>query len=182
MTDKPSSFFSAPRRTVLFALAAVPLVPYFRAQAAAGSVPVLAAMALDPFLQLSRVLTNRAALDPVTAGRALANLAAEDAGFAAQATALLAAITAEQFTDMRAFKAFIARHEAQRGTAMKIISAWYLGYTGTPSGNSDQDDARFVSYAGALMYQPTSDATVVPSYARGHTNYWAKPPATLATD
>lgn len=182
MTDKPSSFFSAPRRTVLFALAAVPLVPYFRAQAAAGSVPVSAAMALDPFLQLSRVLTNRAALDPITAGRALANLAAEDAGFAAQATALLAAITAEKFTDMRSFKAFIARHEAQRGTAMKIISAWYLGYTGTPSGNSDQDDARFVSYAGALMYQPTSDATVVPSYARGHTNYWAKPPATLATD
>jgi len=168
----------------MFALAAAPIVPYLRAYAVEAAAPPPAAGAIDlkQFLQLSQVLTNRPALDAVTGGRALANLTAEDQAFPAQAAALLRATAAENFTDMRAFKTFIARHEAMRPAAMKIISAWYLGYTGTPSGNSDQDDARFVSYAGALMYQPTSDATVVPSYSRGHTNYWAEPPATLATD
>lgn len=167
----------------MFALAAAPIVPYLRAYAVEVAPPA-AAVAFDikQFLQLSQVLTNRPALDAVTGGRALANLTAEDHGFPAQAGALLQAVIAEKFSDMRAFNTFIARQQALRPTALKIISAWYLGYTGSPSGNSFDDDARFVSYAGALMYQPTIDATVVPSYSRGHTNYWAQPPATLRTD
>lgn len=181
----------------MVALAAAPLVPYIHvniaqaaetkqggavASAPAASAPVFGNPDLKQFLLLSQVLTNRAALDPVTADRALKNLTAEDSGFPAQADALFKAITEAKFTDMRTFNTFIGRHPALRPAAMKIISAWYLGYTGTPSGNSDQDDARFVAFAGALMYQPTIDATVVPTYSRGHTNYWSQPPATLATD
>ena len=166
----------------MLALAAVPIVPYLRAYAVEVAAPAAGAFDLTRFLQLSQVLTNRPALDAVTGGRALANLTAGDKTFPAQASALLGAITTAKFSDMRSFNTFIAGHEALRPVAMKIISAWYLGYTGHPSGNSFDDDARFVSYAGALMYQPTLDATVVPSYSRGHTNYWAQPPATLATD
>lgn len=167
----------------MLALAAVPLLPCLRAHAvpAAPTAPA-AALDLNRFLHLSQVLTGRPTLDPIIGGRALAALSAEDRRFSAQAGALLQAMTAASFTDMRTFKAFIAGHEALRPVALKIISAWYLGYTGTPAGNSDQDDARFVSYAGALMYQPTIDATVVPTYSRGATDYWAAPPATLATD
>lgn len=182
MTTQPTPSFSASRRTIVLALAVAPIVPYLRAYAVEVAPPAAGTFDLKSFLQLSQVLTNRPTLDAVTGGRALANLSAEDKGFSAQASALFAAITAAKFTDMRAFNTFIAGHEALRPVAMKIISAWYLGYTGHPSGNSFDDNARFVSYAGALMYQPTIDATVVPSYSRGHTNYWAHPPATLATD
>lgn len=148
----------------------------FRPAFAAGEI------AAPDFLALSEFLTGHKGLDAGIADRALAALAAEDAAFPAEAAALKAAIAGDSFSDMRQFAGFAARHPDLQPVAMKIISAWYLGYTGTPSGNSTVDDARFVTYAGALMYQPTIDATVIPSYARGHTNYWAEPPASIARD
>jgi len=39
-----------------------------------------------------------------------------------------------------------------------------------------------VTFTGALAYEPTADATVIPTYSRGKTNYWVNPPATLAND
>lgn len=134
------------------------------------------------FQKLSGILTNRATLDPHISDRAFAALSAEDGAFAAKAQQLYSATLQAGLRDMRQYKGFIAGHADLDPTAKKIISAWYLGYTGTPEGESNVDDARFVSYAGALMYEPTKDATIVPTYARGHTNYWVDPPSTLATD
>lgn len=134
------------------------------------------------FLQLSQLLTAGKTLDPAISERALAALTAGDAGFATKAAALSQAIAAEGFSDMREWSAFSARHPEMADTGMKVISAWYLGYTGTPKEHSSVDDAQFVAYHDALMYQPTIDATVVPSYARGATNYWVNPPATIAND
>lgn len=151
--------------------------------AAGLPLPVLAqGIGEDAFLALSQKLTVRAALDPVIARRALAALSASDPLFAEQAATLGRVMEDENFTDMGRFAEFAARHPDLRPVALSIIKAWYVGYTGTPAAESTVDDARFVSYAGALMYEPTIDATVIPSYARGHTNYWAEPPATLATD
>ncbi len=134
------------------------------------------------FLDLSRILTGRSALDPAIAARALAALTAGDSSFPTQVARLREAIETEGLSDMRHFNSFTLRHPALAPTALTIISAWYLGYTGTPAMNSTQDDAHFVTYAGALMYQPTADATVIPSFSRGRTNYWAEPPATIAKD
>jgi len=134
------------------------------------------------FLALSQTLTGRSSLNPGIAARAWADLSTEDSDFPRKSKALAAAMRDANFSDMRKFSDFAAAHTDLQPTAMKIISAWYLGYTGTPSMNSTVDDARFVTYAGALMYQPTIDATVIPSYSRGHTNYWFYPPKTIATD
>jgi hypothetical protein len=68
-----------------------------------------------------------------------------------------------------------------RGTAMSIISACYLGRVGEIAPRADVGPV-FVSYVGALMWRPTLDATVLPTFARGGPGHWAKPPSTLATD
>ncbi|WP_312407301.1 sugar dehydrogenase complex small subunit [Rhizobium sp.] len=154
--------------------------------ASLGCLPTLAvaqeAMDQAGFQALSQRLTGRAVLDKVISDRAFAALTAEDVGFPAAAMRLTAALDQAGLVDMREFKQFAAANPALAPTAMKIISAWYLGYTGTPEGEANHDDARFVAFAGALMYEPTKDVTIVPTYARGHTNYWVDPPATLATD
>jgi hypothetical protein len=134
------------------------------------------------FLELSQKLTGRSSLDQEISGRALAALTAENPSFPAAAAELATAMKNAGLVDMRQFKTFAADHPDVAATAYKIISAWYLGHTGTPAAESTVDDARFVSYAGALMYEPTIDVTVIPTYARGRTNYWFEPPATLATD
>jgi len=140
----------------------------------------------DGFLALSRFLTGRPALDRGIAVRAFRLLRDGDAQFATQAAALWKAISDEKLGDMAAFTEFGNRHHDLRPTALRIVSAWYLGYTGTPSMNATPaighpvDDAHFVSYAGALMYEPTRDTTVIPSYSRGRTNYWAQPPRQMA--
>lgn len=144
--------------------------------------PSLAVSDSSDFLQLSQFLTGRTKLSPIIAARAYSALTAEDSGFAEKAKRLQAAIAQDNFTDMSQFAGFAARHPDLQPVAMKIISAWYLGYTGTPSMSILQDDARFVSYQDALMYDPTRDATVVPTFSRGHTNYWVNPPSSLATD
>ncbi|QHI95061.1 hypothetical protein GT348_00915 [Aristophania vespae] len=134
------------------------------------------------FLELSEFLTGRKNLNANIAARAYAALTAEDSSFAAKVARLDKTIRHENLHDMTEFSAFASRYPDLQPIAIKIISAWYLGYTGTPSMNILKDDARFVTYENALMYEPTIDATVIPSFSRGHTNYWGKPPSSLATD
>lgn len=141
-----------------------------------------APISAQAFLALSERLTMRQSLSPVIASRALECLSAEDPAFPAKAAELDVAAAEAGLTDMADFAAFAESHPDLQPVAMKIISAWYLGYTGKAEGESTVDTACFVTYAGALMYEPTIDATVIPSYSRGATNYWAEPPATIAND
>jgi hypothetical protein len=69
-----------------------------------------------------------------------------------------------------------------KALAVSIVSGWYLGYTGTPVGLAVKDDTQFITYSGALMFEPTRDVTVIPTYARAGTDYWAAAPASIATD
>lgn len=155
-----------------------------------GSVSLLpfqrnafAAAPASDFMRLSLLLTTRSALSSEQGQRLFDALSAGDPQFAAGLQALQQAIAADGFSDMAQFAAFAGRHEPQvKATAMAIISGWYLGYTGEPVSHSSNDPTRFVAFRDALMYQPTLDATVIPTYSRGQTNYWVKPPATIATD
>lgn len=135
------------------------------------------------FLALSERLTGRESLDAKIAGRAYNVLMEAGEDFPARQRQLSQAMEQASLTDMRKFKAFAeTQNQTVVDTAIAIISAWYLGYTGTPKGHSATDDTRFVTYTGALMFEPTIDATVIPTYSRGRTNYWKNPPETLATD
>ncbi|GBR68502.1 sugar dehydrogenase complex small subunit [Gluconobacter kanchanaburiensis] len=140
------------------------------------------------FLALSQILTVRDKLNPEIAARISAALSAKDANFTSLAERLFTTIKADNFSDMRKFNDFADAYPDLKPTAMTIISAWYLGYIGTPSMsatpavNHPVDDAQFVSYAEALMYEPTIDTTVIPTYSRGHTNYWIDAPKNVAAD
>ena len=41
-----------------------------------------------------------------------------------------------------------------KDTTQKIVSAWYLGYTGTPVSLRATDGTRLVTFTGALAYAP----------------------------
>ncbi|MDF7673375.1 sugar dehydrogenase complex small subunit [Acetobacteraceae bacterium ESL0709] len=174
--DVPPSTEKLTRRVILQSSAALAALLVFSPSLLAASSES------SEFLQISQFLTCRPNLNPTIAARAYAALAAEDSGFAEKLRHLHDAIQQDNFTDMSQFGDFVTRHPDLQPIAMKIISAWYLGYTGTPSMNILQDDTQFISYEHALMYEPTHDATVIPSFSRGRTNYWVNPPSSLATD
>jgi len=137
----------------------------------------------DTLLHLSQLLTGRPVLNSLQAARINDALTASDPAFPQRLAQLSRAVADDGFDDMRQFAAFCDRHEpVVKATAMAILSAWYLGYTGTPSASSTEDDARFIAFRYALMYAPTLDATVIPTFARGRTDYWDQPPATIASD
>lgn len=139
--------------------------------------------AIKDFLALSERLTGRPALNARIAGRAWQVLLDGDADFADRQRQLAQAMDDAELTDMRHFKAFAeSLPEALTQTAIAIISAWYLGFTGQAQGHSATDNTRFITYTGALMFEPTIDATVIPTYSRGHSDYWIDPPASIATD
>jgi hypothetical protein len=134
------------------------------------------------FATISRFMTGSAIDDTGAIGRAWSQLVALDAGFAAAVAAFDDAIRSSGLRDMAAFLASpLARNDALLATARTITATWYLGGTGTANPVQSKDTTGFVTYAGALMYRPTIDATVIPSYARRGTNYWIDPPAGTPT-
>jgi hypothetical protein len=134
------------------------------------------------FVEMSRFVTGSAIDDTGAIGRAWSQLVALDSGFAAAVTALSNAVHGGGLRDMAAFLASpLGRNDALVATARTITATWYLGGTGVADPVQAKDTSGFVTYAGALMYRPTIDATVIPSYARRGTNYWIDPPAGTPT-
>ena len=135
------------------------------------------------FYQLSLLLTGRSQLSQLLTQRALHCLTEEDAAFPEKQRALYQAITEAGITHADQLNGHAVMSSPQTGdTARKIISAWYLGYTGTPIPLRAVDNTRFVTYTDAMMFTPTLDATVIPTYSRGRTNYWVEPPSTIKND
>lgn len=136
------------------------------------------------FEQLSLFLTERQGLDPELSLRILAQCSTAEPNFPEQIRSLWHSVQQQGFASVSQFSASPLYQDAKPTQALvqKIVSAWYLGYTGTPVGLRAVDDTRLVSFTGALAYSPTLDATVIPTYSRGQTNYWSQPPNTLATD
>ncbi|WP_069384989.1 sugar dehydrogenase complex small subunit [Halomonas caseinilytica] len=138
---------------------------------------------ISDFLELSERLTGKPQLQARIAGRAYQGLLNLEPQFPARMRQLIEAMDRAGLDDMSRFRDFAADQPRELvDTAISIIRAWYLGFTGTVQGHSATDNTHFVTYTGALMYRPTLDATVIPTYSRGRTNYWRNPPVTLAGD
>ncbi|WP_369787895.1 sugar dehydrogenase complex small subunit [Rouxiella sp. WC2420] len=147
------------------------------------AVPPSQSSDTSAFYQLSLMLTGRKQLSQVITQRALHCLSEEDSQFPTQMQQLSRAITAAGITQTDELNGHQIMLDAATGaTARKIVSAWYLGFTGTPVSLRAVDNTRFVTYTDAMMYTPTLDATVIPTFSRGHTNYWTQPPATIKND
>ncbi|MBS0875824.1 MULTISPECIES: sugar dehydrogenase complex small subunit [unclassified Tatumella] len=135
------------------------------------------------FYKLSLLLTGRTQLSQLLSQRALTCLTKEDSDFPVKLTRLIQVMNAANITRADQLNGHRIMSVTETGdTVKKIISAWYLGFTGTPLPLRATDNTRFVTYTDAMMYAPTSDATVIPTYSRGQTNYWVRPPVTILTD
>lgn len=131
------------------------------------------------FLAISRLLTGHANINPALAGPAWDALCRREQAFEARFTALSGAVSAAGLHDMTAWKASpVAADAALKATAVAIVSAWYLGRVGAVKTQSE-DGPAFITYDGALMWRPTFDVTVIPTYARGGPGYWAAKPAAV---
>ena len=145
-----------------------------------GTLLAAPAVAAPPaaFVAMSRFVTGSDLVDDAAIARAWEQLVALDASFPAAVARLRGAIDRAGLTSMTAFLASpLGRDAGLLATVRTITAAWYLGYTGTFAPQSSRDDTGFVTFAGALMWRPTIDATVIPTYSRGATDYWIDPPA-----
>ncbi|MHC1479539.1 sugar dehydrogenase complex small subunit [Frateuria aurantia] len=104
-------------------------------------------------------------------------LVAADPDFERDWRQLRQSMLAQRIQDADALAtAALFQQETPRKTALAIISAFYLGHAGS---NPEQ---ALVSYEQALMYPPTLDVTVIPTYARGQYNDWVAAPQLHETE
>ncbi len=173
LPDIPSGAPQAPprpsrrRRALLLGLAGVCVQASLP-----GAAPALAAPVADSaFLALSRVLTDRQHLNPLTASRIQAALAGSGVRQAARLPELiaLAASAADSAQLMQA-----ARQAGLQDLAADIVAAWYTGTVGSGSA------AVLVAYEEALMYQPVRDALTVPTYCSYGPMWWTAAPPDAA--
>ncbi len=131
----------------------------------------------ETFGTLSAFLTDTSGIDPAVAARAFGQLTELDQAFPEKTANLADAVSSSLAPSMDDFLAHPASGDvALRETMLTIVSAWTLGYTGTPVALRAEDDTGFVTFTGALQFRPTMDATVRPTYARAGLNYWIEPP------
>jgi hypothetical protein len=125
-------------------------------------------------LRASEMLTGRQGLDASVADRLCQLLSKQNSRFPGQLARLMAHLQSAGETDRQ--RLVDSLDDDDINTALTIISPWYLGYTGHPSTTKATDDAEFVTFLSALMYEPTRDVTLRPSYARAGSDYWAEVP------
>lgn len=173
------------RRKLLYSGAALTgaglFAPLWATTALAQEVSSAASDDIESFRQLSMFLLERQTLDATLSLRILAQCTQNDPQFPDKMKALRTKTNPLRSVSQLSGSPFY-RDPVMKDTVQKIVSAWYLGYTGTPVSLRATDGTRLVTFTGALAYEPTLDATVIPTYSRGKTNYWVNPPATLAND
>jgi hypothetical protein len=133
---------------------------------------------VQTFRALSGLVTGKSDLDINLAERAYSQLSALDSDFPRKVATL---VELARSSGAKTIDALLASpkqgDETSRAAIFTIASAWYFGFTGTPISLRAEDGTGFVTFTKALMYEPTIDATVRPSYARGGTDYWIDPPS-----
>lgn len=123
------------------------------------------------FAGVAAYLTCRKALPARYVQSVYDGLVAQDHAFPARLRALVVAID----TGTQPLEAFvktlgIAAPELHT-TALAVIEAFYTGSVGHGG------QARMVGYETALMFEPTVDITVIPTYIRARPEYWTERPA-----
>ncbi|MBF9000855.1 sugar dehydrogenase complex small subunit [Vibrio nitrifigilis] len=133
---------------------------------------------LSPELQKIAALLTAKPIDPALAARASEALAKVDPQFPAHFSDLATFLKDHHITSLEELKVQPAFTGQIKTTAQSIISAFYLGYVGTPVAHSSEDNVEFVTYTQALTYQLTKPYTPIPSYSRWQTGYWEHVPNT----
>lgn len=130
----------------------------------------------DDFMWISRLLTGHEEIAEELADAAWSALVQRKSNFDDDYASLTTAITDAGVSKFEDFSGSpIELNPELKATAIDIVSAWYLGRVGKVESMSD-DASTFITYNDALMWRPTIDVTVIPTYSRGGPGHWAKPP------
>ncbi|BAT18662.1 sugar dehydrogenase complex small subunit [Asaia bogorensis] len=167
----------ATRRSIL--RCGMALVPVVALYGKARSSPLVgeAVPCPDGFHALSFTLIGHDDLDPALARQVWSGLVMRDGEFPGRYSALATALSKAGVKTWRDYQHSEARaHEMLHAVAVDIVSAWYLGRVGPMLPRAETGTPVFITYEGALMWRPTIDVTVIPTYARGGPGYWADPP------
>jgi hypothetical protein len=163
--DRAPSDFNPFRRKILIGggvllggLAAAQNKPAVAPAASSGEFP-------SRFMQLSSLLIPHR-LDRDVGLRLAAALRMRDPGLEGHVEGLIAIAELKNATIVEDFFADVPEGPL-KDTALRIISAWYLGVV------VDSWDAEVFAYELALMYQPTSDVMTIPTYAISGPNGWS---------
>lgn len=129
-------------------------------------------MPRDQFNHMAQLLSGREKLDKTLLEKAFLALQRNNPKFESMLNELHQLIDVEEIASAQAFmeNKAVAKQPAAIECAKQIISALYTGRVGQGS------KAELISYEQALMYQPTIDITVIPSYSRGGRDYWIQAP------
>ncbi|GGP20909.1 hypothetical protein GCM10010970_17560 [Silvimonas iriomotensis] len=124
------------------------------------------------FLQLSQLLTGRPQLDATIAHRFYSALGVSNGQLDSQIQEIAGEAQTNSLTSAEELLAALDANKPELAkTARTIIAAWYSGVVG------EGPQALVITYADALMFDLTKDATMPPSYCQAAPLYWsAKPP------
>lgn len=165
--------FPISRRTLLGSAAVAGTALVFGGSALLGTSNAFAAeVAAADFLRLSEFLTGGKPLQAGLATRYQASLARHDPKFNEAAAALQRYVSDAKAASIDELLTHAELTEPLRKTITQIVSAWYLGIV-----NNDKD-VELISYAEALMYRPTADVLIIPSYGAGPDSWGDKPAGT----
>lgn len=155
------------RRMVIAAGLAAPWLitaPAAFAQAAAAGT-----LDKDGFQKLSLLVIGKAAGDRLLSDSLFDAYSAVLPAFLQQAASLAdAAAKAGLQTPADLSRSALLQDAGLKATALSLTTAWYLGHVG-----DDAKAGKVVAFEKALMFGPTSDVMVIPSYTRGGPDYWA---------
>lgn len=133
------------------------------------------------FTHVSSVLTGHKDLDPALASRVWSGLVSKDSGFPEGHKKLSDVLADHKIRIWPDYEASgLKGQKALHDVAVRIVGAWYLGRVGPMLPRSETGTPAFITYEGAMMWRPTLDVTVIPSYARGGPGFWAQPPSSSA--
>ncbi len=136
----------------------------------ARATPSRAGASTD-FYTLASFLVAKPQLSAPYAAAVFAALVKNIPDFASQLQLLADAVKRIQAPDVtQLFTAWTEADQAAKKTALLIIETFYTGNVGRGA------TAKAVAYEMALMFGPTIDVTVIPTYIRGRPEYWTATP------
>lgn len=119
------------------------------------------------FMAVSRLLTDRPALDLRIGNALYAGIVQSNADRQAQISTLHDLMSKEQFSSATAFAAAAEKADpALKDVIHDILTGWYRGVA----------DGKVVVYRSALMFDITKDAVYPKTYATGGPFYWTTQP------
>ncbi len=145
------------------------------ASAAVVSHPLSAIAQTSDAMSMAELVTGKS-IDPALASRAIEAITVNQPDFPQALEKLRAFAEENGITDVETLKTADGFDGDLKDTAKTLLSALYLGYTGTPKAHSSTDNVQFVTYTQALTYRLTEPYTPIPSYSRWGTGYWAELP------